>query len=120
MVYGRLVHRLAPTDPGPLSWIWLVPTTLLGRRWQRQNGALSLRRKKGKRFEIWVTAVGELETRARLSRLGPCDKKGSRYSGYGHLGAFPAKLVVTSFRDIEILENPKSPYDYGNKYRGPL
>src|SRR5436190_1326456 len=48
--------------------------------------AVELEAKKGKRFEIWVTAIGQLETKARLSPLGPCDKICSRYSGYGHLG----------------------------------
>ena len=71
--------------------------------------AVELEAKKGKRFEIWVTAHGQLKTRARLSPLGPCDRKGSGYSGYGHLGAFPAQLVVSSFSDIKVIENPKSP-----------
>ena len=75
--------------------------------------------KKGKRFEVWVTAVGRLKTRARLSPLGPCDKIGSRYLGFGHLGVYPARLVVNYLSDIEIIENPKSPYDYSNMYRGP-
>ena len=78
-----------------------------------------LEAKRGKRFEVWVTIVGQLETRARLSPLGPCDKKGSRYLGYGHLGVFPARLVVRYFSDIEVIENPKSPYDYSHMYRGP-
>jgi len=43
--------------------------------------SVELRAKKGKRLEVWVTAVGHLETRARLSPRGPCDKIGSRYSG---------------------------------------
>ncbi len=78
-----------------------------------------LEAKNGKRFEVWVTAAGQLETRARLSPLGPCDKIGSRYSGYGHLGVFPAQLVVKFFSDIAVIENPKSPYDYRYIYRGP-
>ena len=85
----------------------------------RAEQSVELEAKKGKRLEIWVTAVGKLETRARLSPLGPCDKKGSRYLGYGHLGVFPARLVVRSFSEIEIIENPKSPYDYRNMYHGP-
>src|SRR5208282_801816 len=36
--------------------------------------SVGLEAKKGKRFEIWVTAVGQLETMAAISRLGPCDK----------------------------------------------
>ncbi len=81
---------------------------------------VELEAKKGKRLEIWVTAVGQLETMADLSPLGPCDKVGSRYQGYGHLGVFPAQISVSSFRDIEVKENPKSTYDYGNIYHGAL
>jgi hypothetical protein len=74
----------------------------------------------GKRLEIWVTAVGQIRTRSRRSPLGPCDKIGSGwYPGYGHLGAFPAQLVVQQFRDIEVKVNPGSPYDYGHMYHGP-
>jgi len=35
------------------------------------------------------------------------------------LGVFPAELVVRSFSDIKVIENPKSPYDYGGTYHGP-
>lgn len=63
---------------------------------------VELEAKKGKRLEIWVTAVGQLRTRAQRSPLGPCDKIGSRYYGYGHLGGFPAELVVKSFSDIKV------------------
>jgi hypothetical protein len=82
--------------------------------------SVELEAKKGKRFEIWVTAVGQLETMAALSRLGPCDKVGSGYQGYGHLGVFPAQIRVSYFRDIEVKENPKSAYDYGKMYHGAL
>jgi hypothetical protein len=70
---------------------------------------VELEAKKGKRFEIWVTAVGQLKTHARRSFLGPCDEIGSRYSGYGHLGSFPAQLVVKHFINIQVKENPNSP-----------
>jgi hypothetical protein len=30
----------------------------------------------------------------------------------GHLGSFPAQLVVKRFTDIEVVPNAKSPYDY--------
>ena len=73
----------------------------------------------GKRFEIWVTVVGRLETRATLSPRGPCDRKSWGLVGYGHLGVFPAQITVESFRDIEVRVNPKSPYDYANMYHGP-
>jgi hypothetical protein len=57
-----------------------------------------------KRFEIWVTVVGRLQSKSRH---------------YGHLGASPAQIDVVSFRDIEVKENPASVYDYANMYTGP-
>jgi len=72
----------------------------------------------GKRFEIWVTVTGRLRTRAKHSRLGPCDRK-SWGLGYGHLGVFPARIVVETFGDIAAKVNPQSPYYYGNMYHGP-
>ncbi|MGA7234436.1 MAG: hypothetical protein WBY44_02075 [Bryobacteraceae bacterium] len=74
----------------------------------------------GKRFEIWVTVVGRLETRAKHSRQGPCDLKSCGLPGYGHLGAFPAQIIVESFSAIQIKVNPRSHYDYANMYHGPL
>jgi hypothetical protein len=75
-------------------------------------------KKTGKRFEIWVTVIGRLRTRAQHSPLGPCDKE-SWGHGYGHLGVFPAQIAVENFSDIEVKVNPQSPYDYNNMYRGP-
>jgi len=77
-------------------------------------------KRSGKRFELWVTVVGRLQTRARHSALGPCDRKSWGLAGYGHLGGFPAQIIVESFRDIEVRVNPQSPYDYANMYHGPL
>ena len=73
----------------------------------------------GNRFEIWVTAVGRLQTRAKHSSFGPCDQK-SWGLGYGHLNGFLAQIMVESFRDIEVRVNPQSPYDYAHMYHGPL
>jgi hypothetical protein len=75
--------------------------------------------KTGKRFEIWVTVTGRLETRMRRSPLGPCDRKSWELPGFGHLGAFHSQIVVESLKDIEVKENPHSLYDYGNMYHGP-
>jgi hypothetical protein len=72
----------------------------------------------GKRLEVWVTVVGRLQTRAKPSPLGPCDRK-RQGLGYGHLNAFPARITVESFRNIEIRVNPHSSYDYANMYHGP-
>ncbi len=73
----------------------------------------------GKRFEIWVTVVGRLRTRAKSSPLGPCYRK--RWGlGYGHLNVFPAQITVESFRNIEVQANQDSPYDYAHMYHGAL
>jgi hypothetical protein len=72
----------------------------------------------GKRFEIRVTVCGRLSTRLKRSPLGPCDR--ASWSGYGHLGAFPAQIDIESFSDIEVKENPQSPYDYANMDHGAL
>ena len=75
-------------------------------------------KRSGKRFEIWVTVVGRLQTVAKHSRLGPCNRN-SWGPGYGHLGVFPAQITVETIRDIEIRISPQSPYDYANMYHGP-
>jgi hypothetical protein len=67
-----------------------------------------------------MTAVGTLNTLARRSPLGPCDKIGSSLFGFGHLGWAPAELVVRHIVALEIRENPKSLYDYSRMYEGPL
>jgi hypothetical protein len=72
-----------------------------------------------KRFELWVTVVGRLETRARHSSLGPCDRTRWGIPGYGHLGGYPAQIIVERFRDIEVRVNPQSRYDYAHMYHGP-
>jgi hypothetical protein len=76
-------------------------------------------KKTRKRFEIWVTVTGRLQTKVRPSPLGPCDRK-SWFPGFGHLGACPSRIVVQSFKDIEVKENPHSLYDYSTVYHGPL
>lgn len=49
----------------------------------------------GKRFELWVSVSGRLQTKLKPSTLGP-----------------PAQISVQRFTDIEPRENPQSPYDY--------
>jgi len=80
------------------------------------QNSVELEAKKGKRFEIWVTVTGRLDTMLR----SPCERAASKYRGYGHLGVFPAMLTVQSITDIDVKENPKSEYDYANLYRGAL
>jgi hypothetical protein len=76
-------------------------------------------KRSGKRFELWVTVVGRLETRARRSKRGPCDRTNWGMPGYGHLGAYPAQIIVESLREIEVRVNPQSRYDYAHMYHGP-
>ncbi len=74
--------------------------------------------KQGRRVEVWVTVRGKLSASERRSPVGPCDPVTN--GGFGHLGAFPAQIVVEAFDDIQIIPNAHSPYDYGHIYRGPL
>jgi hypothetical protein len=90
--------------------------------WSELNKTLdsveSYAKASGKRFEIWVTVVGRLQTKAKRSPHGPCDRKS--WGSYGHLGVFPAQITVESFRAIEVKVDPQSPYDYANMYHGAL
>ena len=72
--------------------------------------------KLGRRVEVWVTAVGKLNASDRRSPVGPCDRVAN--SGFGHLGAFPAQIVVQAFNDVQVIAQPDSPYDYGHIYHG--
>ena len=74
--------------------------------------------KQGKRVEIWVTVRGNLKTSDHRSPAGPCDRVAN--SGFGHLGAFPAQIVVEGFSDVQVVPKANSPYDYDNTYRGAL
>jgi hypothetical protein len=74
--------------------------------------------KQGKRVEVWVTVMGRLRAKEHRSPVGPCDRVVN--SGYGHLGSFPAQLVIQSVAAIELVPNADSPYDYSNIYRGAL
>lgn len=72
--------------------------------------------KQGRRVEVWVTVTGRFRASDHRSPVGPCDKVVN--SGWGHLGVFPAQLVVKGFSDIEVVPNANSPYDYSNIFRG--
>jgi hypothetical protein len=65
-------------------------------------------RKTGKRFEIWATVEGRLETRSKHPFRRACDQASG--NGYGHLGASRAQILVERITDIEVKENPQSPY----------
>ena len=72
--------------------------------------------KHGRRVEIWVTVRGKLNASERRSSIGPCDRVVN--SGFGHLGAYPAQIVVEAVNDVQVVPQPNSPYDYGHIYRG--
>jgi hypothetical protein len=74
--------------------------------------------KLGRRVEVWVTVVGRLRASDHRSPVGPCDPVGQ--GRYGHLGAFPAQLVVQRVAAVDLIPNPDSPYDYSHIYRGAL
>jgi hypothetical protein len=118
--YGLRQECAAKCSAGP----WPSFLDLVGTGYESWDGLKEAERraeleaKRGIRVEVWVTVKGWLRTQARHSLLGPCDKIGSRYFGYGHFGVFPARLEVLSFSDIQIKVNPASPYDYSNMYRG--
>jgi hypothetical protein len=74
--------------------------------------------KQGRRVEVWVTVRGKLNAGGRRSPVGPCDRVAN--SGFGHLGVFPAQIVVEGVRDIQVTPNATSPYDYSTIYHGAL
>jgi len=61
--------------------------------------------KAGRREEIWVTVTGRLRAPEAYIR-----KDGRVRGGYGHLGVYPAELVVERVSDVEIRPTPT--YDY--------
>jgi hypothetical protein len=74
--------------------------------------------KQGRRVEVWVTVRGKLNASDHRSPAGPCDPVAN--SGFGHLGAFPAQIVVEAFDNIQVVPNVDSTYDYGHMYRGAM
>lgn len=59
----------------------------------------------GRREEIWVTIAGLVRAPEEYVR-----KDGSLAGGYGHLGVFPAELVVEHVSEISVVPNPT--FDY--------
>ena len=72
--------------------------------------------KEGRRVEVWVTVKGKLNAKEHRSSVGPCDRLVN--SGFGHLGGFPAQIAVEAFKDVQVISNTNSPYDYGQLHRG--
>jgi hypothetical protein len=74
--------------------------------------------KEGRRVEVWVTVKGTLNAGDRHSPVGPCDRVVN--SGFGHLGVFPAQIVVEAFDNIKVVPNANSAYNYDHVYRGAM
>lgn len=77
-------------------------------------------KRSGKRFESWVTVTGRLLTRSSFWDKGAQCEWAKNGLGFGHLGSFPAQIQVEGFSNIEVKQNPKSPYDYANMYHGAM
>jgi hypothetical protein len=58
-----------------------------------------------KREEIWATITGEIRAPEAYTRTD-----GRTVGGYGHLGVYPAEIVVERIVKTEIVPNPT--YDY--------
>jgi hypothetical protein len=86
-----------------------VPFETDYRSWDELDKTVIREAKAGLRGAIWVKMTGQLRTLLGDDR--------SVVGGYGHLGVFPAELVVERVSDIEIKSDP--PYDYREILRGP-
>lgn len=73
--------------------------------WDRLDEIAIREGRAGRREEIWVTMTGKLRAPQAYIR-----KDGRVVGGYGHLGVFPAELVVERVFDVEIRPNPT--YNY--------
>ncbi len=73
--------------------------------WARLINTVRREAMNGRKCEIWVTVVGQL----RVFRT-PLKASQSQIGGFGHLGIFPAELVVERVVDIEVKD--KETYDY--------
>ena len=75
--------------------------------WDQLDELVLREARAGHREEIWVTVVGQFRTMDFHD--------GIPTGGFGHLGAFPAELVVERVYDIKI--EPAPTYDYGEILR---
>jgi len=72
------------------------------RSWDALDMFVAREAKAGHREQIWVTVIGLLQS--------PDPSSGRILGGYGHLGAYPAQLVVKRVSDIKVKAEPT--YDY--------
>ena len=69
--------------------------------WDRLDAITVREAKAGRRVEVWVTMGGKRRAREHYVLN---DKQTA--GGYGHLGVFPAELVVQRVLDINVKPNP--------------
>lgn len=74
--------------------------------WEKWGAVLLEQSRAGLRGEIWITVHGKVRARDRYVR-----PDGTVSPGYGHLGAFPAEIVVKRILDVQVKTDPPT-YDY--------
>lgn len=78
--------------------------------WDLLDSALRAAAGKEQRVEVWITVSGEFEAPVSYLR-----KNGKVVGGYGHLGIYPAELIVRRILDISVRDRPT--YDYRDLFR---
>lgn len=97
-----MVHSTYPSGAGEEA----PPFTTEQESWRAWNDLVRHQAERGLRGEIWMTVVGMVRAPKEYVRAD-----GAVFAGYGHLGAFPAELVVKRIFDIEVKRDPPT-YDY--------
>lgn len=87
-----------------------VPFQTDEKSWDHLQSVVLQEARAARKEEIWVTAVGIVQAPASY-----IDKAGQVVGGYGHLGVFPAQLVIESISQIRIVKKPT--YNYGEILR---
>jgi hypothetical protein len=87
-----------------------VPFKTDDHSWRKLDGVVINEAATGRKEEIWVTVVGQLRAPRAYVR-----GDGRVVGGYGHLGVFPAELVVHRILDIAVDSTPT--YDYREMVR---
>jgi hypothetical protein len=82
-----------------------VPFNTDQQSWDKLDELVLREAKAAHREEIWATVVGTLRAPASYIR-----DNGEVTGGYGHLGVFPAQLIVERVEEVSIQPSPT--YDY--------
>lgn len=79
--------------------------------WERLDQAVRKVAASGKKREIWITVTGMIRAPVSYRR-----RDGEIVGGYGHLGVFPAQLVVKEIGDVAVKDIQT--YDYRELLHG--